>query len=149
MKSLKIVSWAMLLLVALTGCGDKDKPKPGDKNIVAGEWSLVQWNDETPDFHVYVDFKSDGTFEMYQQVWSLAYEYFSGTYTISGDVLTGQYADGSNWACGYRVSVVDGQLIMYSQEDISITSVYEMCTIPQEIKAEATTTRSAEVIPFL
>lgn len=49
----------------------------------------------------------------------------------------------------YRVSVVDGQLVMYSQEDISITSVYEMCTIPEEIKAEATTTRSAEVVPFL
>ena len=139
----------MLLLVALTGCGDKDKPKPGDKNIVAGEWSLVQWNDETPDFHVYVDFKSDGTFEMYQQVWSFDYELYTGKYVITGDVMTGTYADGSNWACGYKVNVVDGQLTMYSQEDQSVTSLYEKCTIPEEIKAEASTTRAMEVVPFL
>ena len=149
MKSLKIVSWAMLLLVALTGCGDKEKPKPGEKSVVAGEWSLVQWNDATPDFHVYIDFNSDGTFQMYQQVWSFDYEFFEGMYTLTGDVLTGKYADGTAWACGYRVSIVDGQLFMYSQEDTPVTSVYEKCTIPEQIKIEATTTRSADVVPFL
>jgi hypothetical protein len=148
MKTLKIVFLTMLLLVALTGCGDKEKGK-NKGNIVVGEWALVQWSETTPEFHVYVDFNEDGTFEMYQQVWSLDYEYFNGTYTISGDVLTGVYADGTNWACGYRVNVVDGQLVMYSQEDISVTSVYEKCTISEEIKAEATATRAAEVVPFL
>ena len=149
MKSLKIVSWAMLLLVALTGCGDKEGGKNKNENSVIGEWALVQWNDATPEFHVYIDFNTDGTFQMYQQVWSLDYEFFEGTYTLTGDVLTGKYADGTNWACGYRVSVVDDQLIMYSQEDISVTSVYEKCTISEDIKAEATATRVAEVVPFL
>jgi hypothetical protein len=146
MKSFKIISLAMMLLVALTGCGEKE----GGKGVkVAGEWQLVQWNDATPEFKVYIDFNADGTFEMYQQVWSFDYELYTGKYVVTGDVMTGAYADGSNWACGYKVNVVDGQLTMYSQEDQSIASLYEKCTIPEEIKAEASATRSMEVVPFL
>ena len=150
MKNLKIVAWAMLLLVAFTGCEPSvNGPGNNKKNVVVGEWSLVQWNEESPEFHVYVKFDSNGTFEMYQQIWSFDYELFKGEYTLSGDVLTGVYEDGSNWACGYRVELIDGKLHMYSQEDISVTSVYEACTIPAEIITEATTTRAAEVVPFL
>lgn len=146
MKSFKIISLAMMLLVALTGCGEKE----GGKGVkVAGEWQLVQWNDATPEFKVYIDFNADGTFEMYQQVWSFDYELYTGKYVVTGDVMTGTYADGSNWACGYKVNVVDGQLTMYSQEDQSVTSLYEKCTIPEEIKTEASTTRAMEVVPFL
>lgn len=146
MKSFKIFSLAMLMLLALTGCGEKE----GGKGVkVAGEWQLVQWNDATPEFKVYIDFNADGTFEMYQQVWSFDYELYTGKYVVTGDVMTGTYADGSNWACGYKVNVVDGQLTMYSQVDQSVTSLYEKCTIPEEIKAEASTTRAMEVVPFL
>lgn len=146
MKSFKIFSLAMLMLLALVGCGEKE----GGKGVkVAGEWQLVQWNDATPEFKVYIDFNADGTFEMYQQVWSFDYELYTGKYVVTGDVMTGTYADGSNWACGYKVNVVDGQLTMYSQEDQSVTSLYEKCTIPEEIKAEASTTRAMEVVPFL
>ena len=136
----------MLMLLALTGCGEKESGK-GVK--VAGEWQLVQWNDATAEFKVDIDFNADGTFEMYQQVWSFDYELYTGKYVVTGDVMTGTYADGSNWACGYKVNVVDGQLTMYSQEDQSVTSLYEKCTIPEEIKAEASTTRAMEVVPFL
>ncbi len=146
MKSLKIFSLALVLLLALTGCGEKSGSKATN---VVGEWQLVQWNEATPEFNVYIDFNSDGTFEMYQQVWSFDYELFTGKYVITGDVMTGTYADGSNWACGYKVNVVDGQLYMYSQEDHSVTSVYNTCTIPTEIKAEASATRAMEVVPFL
>jgi hypothetical protein len=136
----------MVMLLALVGC----ESNKGNKGLnVAGEWQLVQWNEATPEFNVYIDFNADGTFEMYQQVWSFDYELYTGKYVITGDVMTGTYADGSNWACGYKVNVVDGQLTMYSQEDQSIASLYEKCTIPEEIKAEASATRSMEVVPFL
>ncbi|MBR5865078.1 MAG: lipocalin family protein [Alistipes sp.] len=146
MKSLKILSLAVVMLLALVGCEPKDNK--GGKSIV-GEWKLVEWNNAAPEFNVYIEFYGDKTFEMYQQVWSFDYEYFDGQYNLTGDVLTGLYSNGTAWACGYRVSVVNGQLIMYSQEDQSVTSVYEKCTIPEEIKAEATATRSLEVVPFL
>ena len=148
MKSLKIFALAILSVMTLVGC-EPSVNGPAEKGELSGEWTLATWNDTTPEFHVYIDFNSDNTFEMYQQVWSFDYEYFDGQYNLTGDVLTGLYSNGTAWACGYRVSVVNGQLIMYSQEDQSVTSVYEKCTIPEEIKAEATATRSLEVVPFL
>ena len=148
MKSLKIFSLAMVLLLALTGCGDKERGKT-DKGLVAGEWQLAQWNDATPEFKVYIDFNADGTFEMYQQVWSFDYEYFEGNYTITDDIVTGTYSNGTNWACGYKFEILDGQLKLASQEDQSVVSIYESCTIPAEIKEEATATRSTDVVPFL
>ena len=138
-----------IAILALVGCEQKPDNNGGSKaGKIDGEWHIVEWNGESPEFEVYVKFES-GSFEIYQQVWSFDYELYTGTYTINGDIVTGVYADGSNWACGYKVNVVDGQLTMYSQEDQSVTSLYEKCTIPEEIKAEASTTRAMEVVPFL
>ena len=136
-------------LLALVSC-NPDKPKPGEKGALDGEWHLVAWNGEAPEFEVYVEFNSNG-FNIYQQVYTLFYEHFTGTYNISGDILTGSYADSTNWACGSKFLFEDGKLLLQSQEDTSIVSVYEKCTIPQEIKDEATTTRAseAEAKPFL
>ena len=148
MKSLKIFSLMMLLALAVIGC-EKSSVKGSSKAALDGEWVLTSWNEAEPEFNVYIDFNEDNTFEIYQQVWSFDYELYTGTYTITGDIVTGVYADGSIWACGYKF-VKDGDtLTMYSQEDQSVVSVYTKCEIPAEIKAEATTTRAMEVVPFL
>ena len=149
MKSFKIFSVVMLLTLALVSCGEKNGPTGGKTGELSGEWVLTSWNDAAPEFNVYLNFNADGTFEIYQQVWSFDYELYTGTYTINGDIVTGVYADGTNWACGYKFAKVDNTLNMYSQEDQSVTSLYEKCTIPEEIKAEASTTRAMEVVPFL
>ncbi len=136
-------------LLALVGCEkNNDEPKPGDASALDGQWHLVEWNGETPEFDVYVEYKS-GEFDIYQQVYSLYYEHFEGAYSVSGDIVTGTYADGTNWACGYKFEVADGKLTMYSQEDQSIVSVYEACEIPQAVIDEAATTRAAEATPIL
>ena len=148
MKSLKIFALVLLLAMTIVGCENGNGPS-GKKGALSGEWVLTSWNDATPEFKVYIDFNEDNTFEMYQQVWSFDYELYTGTYTVKGDIVTGVYADGTNWACGYKFAKVDNTLNMYSQEDKSIASVYEACEIPAEIKAEATATRSMETVPFL
>ena len=149
MKSLKIFSLMMLMLVAITGC-EKDKlVGGGDDSAVVGQWVLTSWNEEAPEFNVYISFENDGTFAIYQQVWSLDYECFEGTYQLNGDILTGQYADNSIWASGYKVETTDNTLVLYSQDDQSVKSVYEKCEIPAEIIEEATTPRAAEAVPFL
>ena len=135
-------------LLALVGCEPNDEPKPGDKSALIGEWHMVEWNGEAPEFDVYVEFKSNG-FNIYQQVYTLFYEHFTGTYNVSDDILTGSYADGTNWACGYKFMFADGKLMLQSQEDTSIVSVYEKCTIPQAIKDEASFTRASEAKPIL
>lgn len=140
------MSLVVLSLVLMTACKNKDNNR-GDKDAVVGEWVLVSWNEETPEFNVYISFAADGSFAIYQQVWSLDYELFTGTFTISGDTLKGTYADGSKWASEYKFAKSDNTLTLVDSADV--TGVYEKCTIPEEIIAEATTTRSQEVVPFL
>ena len=140
------MSLVVLSLVLMTACKNKDNNR-GDNDAVVGEWVLVSWNEETPEFNVYISFAADGSFAIYQQVWSLDYELFAGTYTTSGDTLKGTYADGSKWASEYKFAKSDNTLTLVDSADV--TSVYEKCTIPEEIIAEATTTRSEEVVPFL
>ena len=137
--------------MAAVGCkpDGNDHAGGGKKGELTGEWVLTSWNEATPEFHVYIDFNEDGSFAMYQQVWSFDYELFEGNYVINGDIVTGTYADGSSWACGYKFKKEGDKLTMYSQEDKSVTSVYESCEIPAEIKAEVEATRAMEVVPFL
>ena len=146
----KLFAIFAIVALALVGCEkNPDNTHGGDLSAVNGQWHITEWNGEAPEFDVYISFDS-GKFEIYQQVWSLDYKLFKGTYKVSGEIITGTYEDGSLWASGYKFAVNGGKLTMYSQEDQSITSVYEKCTIPDEVIAEATTaTRSSEVVPFL
>lgn len=156
MKSFKIFSLVALMLLALVGC-NKNKEGQGTGNDTPGtnnsslvnQWCLVSWDEQAPEFNVYLAFKADGSFDIYQQVWNLTYDHFTGAYATNSDVVTGRYSYGDNWACGYRFEVADGVLTLYSQEDVSITSVYEICTIPQEVIAEADATRATDVAPLL
>lgn len=146
----KLFAVFAVVSLALVGCNNNsdDPHKGGDVSAIDGQWHLVEWNGEAPEFEVYVDFLK-GEFDIYQQVWSLDYQLFEGTYKVSGDIITGTYADGTNWASGYKFQVVGDILKMNSQENQSITSIYEKCEIPAEIITEATATRASEVIPFL
>lgn len=145
MRYLKILSLVLLSLVVMTSCNKNNNKS--DKDALVGEWHLISWNEETPEFDVYVSFAEDGTFEIYQQVWSFDYELFTGTYSVDGDTLKGSYADGSKWAMDYKFAKTDKTLTLKDSTDV--TSVYESCVIPEEIISEATTTRSSEVVPFL
>lgn len=160
MKSLKIWSLVAMLFVGLTSCETPDNGGTGTgggngavKDIV-DEWALVSWSDAEPVFNVYVDFNEDGTFEMYQQVYSLTYELYTGSYTIANGVLSGSYSDGEAWKCGYKATVDTDEngvkrLTLLSQEEPNITSIYTAKAIPEEVKVEATETRSAATERFL
>ncbi len=155
MKSLKILSLVMMLVLALTGC--KDKNGNGDGNVAVGgfdnieqEWKLVSVNGVPNDFHVYISFH-DGSFAMYQQVYTLDFLFYDGEYTVSGNTLSGNYFDGSDWKCNYTGGITeDGKtMTLKSAETNPVTFVYEACTIPEDVKAEATATRAIDVVPFL
>lgn len=164
MKNIKIWSLVALLALALVGCKDKggnddDAPKPAPtpsteglaKDIVK-QWRIVSFDGaNTEYFDVYIDFKEDGSFEMYQRLYTLNYELYTGTYNVSNDILTGSYADGENWKCAYKgeVSGEGTNLILHSQEDVSLTSVYAGTIIPESVKAEAAETRGVESERFL
>lgn len=156
MKSLKIWSLLAVLAVAITGCGDDNKggdapaPLPEGVSLVK-EWRIATWNGSEAPFDVYIDFNEDGSYDMYQQIYTLNYQHFSGSYNLSGDIVTGSYSDGTNWKSGYKVALsADGmQLTMHSQEDVSMTAVYNSTIIPEDVKAEAAESRAVDVERFL
>ena len=94
MKSIKIWSLLAMMLIGFAGCDDIDVNGDSSSSEVTGQWGLVSWCNEVPPFNVYVEFKADGTFDMYEQVYSLTYEYVNGTYSLSNGKLTGVYSDG-------------------------------------------------------
>lgn len=156
MKNFKIWSLVAIMMVAFTSCGDPDGPNNGgggngDIAQLVNEWVLTSYNGEEPVFVVYIDFNDDNTYSMYQQVYSLNYVLYEGDYNVKNSILTGTYEDGTNWMSAYKVSVSeDGTtLTMASQDDLSVVSIYEATTIPEDVKAEAADTRAEEVVPFL
>lgn len=154
MKSLKIWSLVAMLALAMTACdkkgGDQDEPKVGGLENIEQEWKLASVNGAPVDFNVYISFSS-GTFALYQQVYTLDYQFYDGEYTVSGNTLFGSYFDGGDWKCDYTGGITeDGKtMTLKSKEDHPVTYVYEACTIPEIVKEEALATRASEFTPFL
>ena len=141
--------------MAMVSCGEKhggkDNPSAGNFDNIEKEWKLVSVNGVANEFNVYVSF-DQGTFAMYQQVYTLDYQFYDGEYKIEGGKLTGEYFEGGEWKCAYTggVSEDGNTLTLKSDETNSITCVYEACTIPEEVRDEALNgTRAVEVVPFL
>lgn len=154
MRSLKICSLVALLVVTLVACGnDKDDQggnTPGEQVNVVGQWHLTSWCGSIPEFDVYIEFKKDGSFDMYQQTWTFTYEHFAGTYSVDNGVLSGVYSDGSSWVASYRSEVANSKLKLRNKLDLSEVSIYDGCKIPTEVIEEAnSSTRSEGVVPFL
>ena len=155
MKKFLIVAVALFTAFMTTSCGTS-KVNPLIKGVL-GEWHLVAWSGEmTEQIDVYVEFKIDNTFNLYQKDWQtpIYYTSYAGNYLITEDIITGQYTDGRTWgaANGYQATLgVDGKLTLVNVDNPDDISVFAPTTIPASIKtaASAASTRSVEVVPFL
>ncbi len=141
----------LLSVVAMVGCFGKSKENPLINGVI-GEWHLTKsplLTDDTAEIiDVYIEFKSDSTFDLYQKDLTspLYYKHYSGTYLISDSIITGKYSDGKSWGAvnGYNASInMAGQLTLTNVDLTDDISVYEKKTIPADVKASAT--RSAAV----
>lgn len=152
MKMFKIWSLAAMLLMTMVACNNKNsnENEGGSLDKIEQEWELVSVNGVAVDFKVYIGF-TGGTFAMYQQLYSLDYKFLDGEYSVSGSTLSGSYFSGEAWKCDYTGGITnDGKtLTLKSKEKNPITCVYEACVIPEDVKAEATSTRAADFVPFL
>lgn len=156
MKSLKIWSLVAVLLMTLVSCGEKPGPNGGGDDAgnfdnIEKEWKLVSVNGEANEFNVYISF-DQGTFAMYQQVYTLGYQFYDGEYKVEGGKLTGEYFEGGEWKCAYTGGVSeDGNTLTLKSDEVNpITCVYEACTIPEDVREEALAgTRALDVVPFL
>ena len=155
MKIFKMLSLAALLLMTVVACNKKssngtNEPSVGGWENLEQEWKLVSVDGVANDFTVYISFES-GLFALYQQVYTWDYVFYEGEYSIDGGVLSGTYFDGGEWKTSYTGGVSeDGKsLTLKSKDTTPVTYVYEACTIPEEVKNEATATRALDIVPFL
>jgi hypothetical protein len=136
MKFRLIMMLAVSLIMASCGGGEK-QPKALD---ITGQWELTdiietksaQIGSET--IEVYIYFKEDNTFAMWQKLGEGRHRKYEGTWTLTESVLTGKYSDGKAWGASYEVSREEGTLTMSEQKAGIQTYIYNSCTIPSSLK---------------
>ena len=134
MKRIFAVFFALMLL-ASCGLNIEDK-KPTLEEQIIGQWHSTSISVEG---NIYIEFYQEKSFELYQQIGEGAYRLYRGTWNLEGDLLTGKYNDGEDWAAAYKVAIEGDVLTMTSQNDAAETSTYKKSDIPSEVKERCET----------
>ena len=133
MKRILLIISAILTLAS---CGrDKGKEKT-TADYLYGEWHSTSIS-VTGD--VYISFTDDMKFEMFQKIGEGAYRLYRGSWNVEGDLLTGRYNDGEDWAAAYTVTVDDRSLTMISTNDAAEKSTYTRTEIPEDVRNNSET----------
>lgn len=160
MKNIKLLLIGLAAAFALSGCGDssKDTPGPGPEGgdgSVIGTWHMVSWSTLAA-ADIYVSFSDEGSFKLYQRLYTPEYVYLDGTYSYNDRTLSGVYSGNIPWGSSYRASFnTDGTrmtLTSTSREDD--VAVYVKAEIPAEIisgavKPAQRSRASEELLRFL
>ena len=99
---------------------------------------------------VYVSF-GDGTFDLYQKVGEGRYFLYDGTYTLTGNVLSGLYSDGTSWGSDYDISLETDSLVLTAKNGSGEVSTYVRKAIPAEVSGNVAVKSSMKEapVPFL
>ena len=136
MKKILLI-FAVLALVASCGKNEEGKkPKIDLEEQFIGQWHSTSISVEGD---IYIEFYQEKSFELYQQIGEGAYRLYRGTWNLEGDLLTGKYNDGEDWAAAYKVAIEGDVLTMTSQNDATETSTYKKSDIPSEVKERCET----------
>lgn len=143
----RIIIAAITLLTAVMSCEKTNTPKKETlQDKLCKEWSLT---DGTVDIEIYVSFMADGSFGLYQRLGTSTFTHYSGTWTLSGNILSGKYSDGTDWGASYEVLFYDKLMELTSQTAIPESRTYEQKSIPEEVKQNAASTKSIGLLPIL
>lgn len=136
-----IYIFVALLLVA-TSC-KKDTPVAVNNAAkLIGEWHCTA-EDITAEVDVYVEFTADGGLYLYQMVGEGRHRHYTGSWTMSGNILSGSYADGSEWGSSYAVEFSGDDAVKFTAQNGSDEVMfYAREAIPQNIKDGSVEVRS-------
>ncbi|MGN1210535.1 MAG: hypothetical protein ACI4TM_02535 [Candidatus Cryptobacteroides sp.] len=74
------------------------------KDGVSADGIFGEWHCHDLESDIYVSFSSDGVFGLYQQIGEGRYRFYYGSWSFDGQVLSGNYSDGTGWGSSYSVS---------------------------------------------
>ena len=117
----------------IASCGKNEEGKKPEINLeeqIIGQWHSTSIS---VDGDIYIEFDQAKTFELYQQIGEGAYRLYRGTWNLEGDLLTGKYNDGEDWAAAYKIAIEGDTLTMTSNNDAAEKSTYTESEIPSEV----------------
>ena len=94
----------IMIIAALFCAAVSCKKAPETSTAIVAEWHLVEMTGASALPEVYIDFKADYSFEIYQKVGEGRFRRYDGTYAVAEDIVTGEYSDGEDWGCSYTAS---------------------------------------------
>lgn len=141
------IAAAIIAVTALTSCR-KDNPVPdggSSSGTITGSWHLVSWAGLT-DADIYVSFNEDGSFDLYQRLYSPAYEHLTGSWTLKDNILSGSYDDGLPWRTDYnvRINASGDTLTLAATDNADDKASYNKAEIPEDILSGDLSLKSSE-----
>lgn len=133
MKRILFIISAVLLLAS---CGREKGKEKTTADYLYGEWHSTSISVSGD---VYLSFTDDMKFEMFQKIGDGAYRLYRGTWNVEGDLLTGKYNDGEDWAAAYTITVDDKSLTMTSVDTAAEKSTYDRTEIPESVRNNSET----------
>lgn len=131
----------IMILAAALCAAVSCKKAPETSTAIVAEWHLIEMTGvETSALpQVYIDFKADYTFELYQKIGQGRFRKYDGTYAVAEAVVTGKYNDGETWGSGYTASFeADGEiLVMTADNGSGEVCKYEKASLAQAEKDDA------------
>ena len=143
MKKLLYIFAALMLIAS---CGKNEEGKKPEINLeeqIIGQWHSTSIS---VDGDIYIEFDQAKTFELYQQIGEGAYRLYRGTWNLEGDLLTGKYNDGEDWAAAYKIAIEGDTLTMTSNNDAAEKSTYTESEIPSEVKDRCETVVKSTIL---
>jgi hypothetical protein len=146
MKKIFTLILVLSALMSVCSCGGNKNEGPDVTAAIVAEWHLVDVTgvDSSEIPQVYLDFKADKSFELYQKIGEGRYRKYNGTYTVSGNVLSGKYSDGEDWGCSYGVSFAESNLKLAADNGSEEVCTYEKKSLSASDKSNAVVVTKSE-----
>ena len=138
----RIGIFALLLFsLALAAC---HKEAPALQDYLEGEWKMESYygtsaSEGAVQAEVYVKF-AGGEFELFQKIGGGHFSRRSGTYTRTGDSVSGIYSGGKAWSGDYSLAFSDnGNSLTMTQftDGEEYSCLYLRTTIPASVRKDA------------
>ncbi len=139
MVVMKRILIAALLMLSFAACSSDEKPADKTGLDITGDWNIVGITTKSAVFEgetvdIWISFKNDNTFAMYQKIGAGRYTPYSGTWTLAETKLTGKYSDGNAWAAEYEVALEDGGNTLVLTSPTGEVDTYKKGTVPADVQ---------------